>query len=287
MRLVSFEYGGRKSFGLVSEDGTIRPADDGSGRCADLREFLGTPPRAWDGCFREGLGIALEALRFMPVIPNPTKIVCVGLNYREHVGETGRQMSQYPVLFLRLPASQVGHLQPLVRPSVSEQLDYEGELAVIIGRAGRHIPRTRAFEHVAGYSIYNEASVRDWQKHTHQFTAGKNFTATGAFGPWLVTRDEIPDPGELTLTTRLNGKVVQHASVSQLIFPIDELIAYISTITELVPGDVLVTGTPGGVGGTRTPPLWMRPGDVVEVEIPRIGVLRNPIIPESTPPQPL
>lgn len=284
MRLASFEYQGRAWFGVVSHDGKVRPAADRCG-CKDLREFIATWPRAIDECFHTVPDLALDGLRLLPVITNPAKIVCVGLNYREHVGETGRQASQYPVLFLRLPATQVGHLQPLVRPRVSEQLDYEGELAVIIGRAGRHIARARAFEHIAGYSIYNEASVRDWQKHTHQYTAGKNFTGTGAFGPWLVTPEEIPDPRELTLTTRLNGQVVQHAGVSQLIFPIDELVAYISTITELVPGDVLVTGTPGGVGGTRTPPLWMRPGDIVEVEIPRIGVLRNPIVAESASPQ--
>jgi len=189
-------------------------------------------------------------------------------------------MSQYPVLFLRLPESQIGHLQPLLRPRVSQQLDFEGELAVVIGQPGRHIRASQALDHVAGYSIYNEASIRDWQKHTHQFTAGKNFSGTGAFGPWLVTPDEIPDPRKLTLTTRLNGAVMQHASVGDLIFPIEELIAYVSRITELRPGDVLVTGTPSGVGGLRTPPVWMQPGDLVEVEISQLGVLRNPVAEE-------
>ena len=254
-------------------------ADRFGGRCPDLRSLLaayGVP--AAPAVLREArTSFASSEVSWQPVIPNPDKILCVGLNYRSHIREVGRQVENHPVIFLRLPASQVGHLQPILRPRVSEQLDFEGELAVVIARRGRYISPESALEHVAGYSIYNEASVRDWQRHTHQYTPGKNFTATGAFGPWIVTADEIPRPNELSLTTRLNGQVMQDSSIDDLLFPIDELIAYVSSFTELVPGDVLVTGTPAGVGSMRKPPVWMKPGDTVEVEISSIGSLRNPI----------
>lgn len=281
MKFVSFEYEGRESFGAVMGERVIDLCGLASATYPDLRSLLAVTPARLEDLIATGPSVDLEKIRFRPVIPNPSKIVCVGLNYHEHVGETGRAPSSYPVLFLRLPESQVGHLQPLVRPCVSEQLDFEGELAVIIGRRGRYIPKGRALDYVAGYSIYNEASIRDWQKHTHQYTAGKNFSGTGAFGPWLVTTDEVPNPHRLTLTTRLNGKIMQHASTADMIFPIEQLLAYISTITELLPGDVLVTGTPSGVGGLRNPAVWMQPGDLVEVEISQLGVLRNPIVAEA------
>lgn len=221
--------------------------------------------------------VPLEGLRYAPVIPDPDKIICVGLNYRDHVAETGREVTEKPALFARFAASQVGHLQPLLRPAESAEFDYEGELAVIIGTAGRRIAARDALAHVAGYACYNEGSVRDWQRHTGQYLAGKTFAGTGGFGPWMVTADEIPDPGALTLTTRLNGQVVQHSPTALMITPVPALIAYISTILPLLPGDVIVSGTPGGVGAKRTPPLWMRPGDVAEVDISGIGVLRNPV----------
>ena len=224
---------------------------------------------------------AFEGLELAPVIPDPDKIVCVGLNYREHVAETGRTVTEKPLLFARFAGSQVGHLRPLVKPKASDEFDYEGELAVVIGKGGRHIAAERALEHVAGYSCYNDGSVRDWQRHTSQFLPGKNFAGTGAFGPRLVTADEIPDPSRLTLETRLNGKVVQHATTDLMITPIPEQIAYISAILPLLPGDVIVSGTPGGVGARRDPPLFMRPGDVAEVEIGGIGVLRNPVVAEA------
>ncbi len=168
---------------------------------------------------------------------------------------------------------------PLVRPTVSDNFDFEGELALIIGKGGRHIAEDRALDHVAGYACFNDGSIRDWQKHS--VSAGKNFPSTGGFGPWMVTKDEIPDPAALTLTTRLNGAEVQHAGTDMLIFPIPRLIAYVSAFTALNPGDVIATGTPEGVGLTRTPPLWMKPGDVVEVEISGIGTLRNPVVAEG------
>lgn len=224
--------------------------------------------------------IASTAILWRPVIPNPDKIICIGLNYREHIREVGRKVEDHPVIFLRLAASQVGHLQPILRPKVSDQLDFEGELAVVIGQPGRSIPAVKALQYVAGYSIYNDASIRDWQRHTHQYTPGKNFPSTGAFGPWMVTAEEAPDPSALHLTTRLNGQVMQSSGVDDLLFSVPDLIAYVSSFTELLPGDVLVTGTPSGVGAARKPPLWMQPGDSVEVEISVIGTLRNPIVQE-------
>jgi 2-keto-4-pentenoate hydratase/2-oxohepta-3-ene-1,7-dioic acid hydratase in catechol pathway len=215
------------------------------------------------------------------VIPDPDKIICIGLNYRDHVAETGRSITEKPALFARFAGSQVGHLQPLVKPAVSDEFDYEGELAVVIGKRGRHIPAEHALQHVGGYACYNEGSVRDWQRHTSQFLSGKSFAGTGAFGPWLVTADQIPDPSCLTLETRLNGEVVQHTTTDLMITPIAEQIAYISTMLPLLPGDVIVSGTPGGVGFKRSPQLFMRPGDVAEVEISGIGVLRNPVIAEG------
>ncbi|GCC48087.1 hypothetical protein chiPu_0032324, partial [Chiloscyllium punctatum] len=184
---------------------------------------------------------AIDKIAFAPVIPDPGKIICVGLNYRDHVAETGRTVTEKPALFARFACSQVGHMQPIVRPKVSDNFDYEGELALVIGKEGRHIPAGQALDHVAGYACYNEGSVRDWQRHTSQFLSGKTFANSGSFGPWLVTRDEIPDPSKLTLQTRLNGTVVQHTTTDLLITGIPELITYISTICPLVPGDVIVT----------------------------------------------
>jgi 2-keto-4-pentenoate hydratase/2-oxohepta-3-ene-1,7-dioic acid hydratase in catechol pathway len=211
------------------------------------------------------------------VIPRPDKILCVGVNYREHREETGRAPTEHPTIFVRFAASQIGQDQPMLRPVESERLDFEGEIALIIGRRGRRIPPASALEHVAGFSCYNDGSVRDYQRHTTQFTPGKNFVGTGAFGPWMVTRDEIGDPAALELTTRVNGEVMQHARADQLIFGFEAIIAYCSTFTELVPGDVIVTGTPGGVGAARTPPLFLQPGDVVEVEVQPLGTLRNTV----------
>ena len=284
MRLASFEHAGRSAYGVVAGADLIDLTASPNWPFPDLRSLLG----AWSPRVRDeiaaitGPRIGCSEVRWHPVIPNPDKIVCVGLNYRDHAAETRRAVLPHPVLFLRLPNCQVGHRQPLIRPSVSQQLDFEGELAVVIGAPGRHISAQTAGRHVAGYAIYNEASIRDWQHHTHQFTAGKNFMGTGAFGPWMVTADEIPDPQKLRLVTRLNGEVMQQASLSDLIFPVEELIAYISTFTELVPGDVIATGTPAGVGGLRKPPVWLRPGDTIEVEISNIGILSNPVEEETT-----
>jgi 2-keto-4-pentenoate hydratase/2-oxohepta-3-ene-1,7-dioic acid hydratase in catechol pathway len=251
-------------------------------RLPRLRDLLsaGALPEAERVAREAAPDFPLEGLQLAPVIPDPDKIICVGMNYRDHVAEVGRTVTEKPALFARFAGSQVGHLQPLVKPAVSDEFDYEGELAVVIGRQGRHIPVEHALEYVAGYSCYNEGSVRDWQRHTSQFLAGKSFAGTGAFGPWLVTADEIPDPSRLTLETRLNGKVVQHTTTDLMITSVPEQIAYISTMLSLLPGDVIVSGTPGGVGVKRSPQLFMRPGHVAEVDIRGIGVLRNPVIAE-------
>jgi len=227
----------------------------------------------------------LEEVRFLPPILDPGRIICVGLNYKSHIEETGRQMPSYPTLFTRFPDSHVAHGEAIIRPSVSEQHDFEGELAVIIGRSGRYIPAEQALQHVAGYSCYNDGSIRDFQAHTSQFTPGKNFWRSGAFGPWLVTTDEIPDPGQLRLETRLNGRIMQSAPTSDLMFDVPALVEYISTVFPLRPADVISTGTTGGVGKARKPPVFMRAGDRIEVELSSIGTLSNMVEDEPARPQ--
>ncbi|RDK07196.1 fumarylacetoacetate hydrolase family protein [Cupriavidus lacunae] len=279
MKLLSFEYRNQHSFGVVAGDRVIDLGPHRAALGTSLRDALerGALPAIAEIAKQSEATISLSEVRFLPVIPNPAKILCVGINYASHVKETGREMPRYPMFFTRFADSQTAHEQPILRPRASEKLDFEGELAVVIGKTARHVSAADALSHVAGYACYNDGSVRDWQKHTIQFTPGKNFPQTGAFGPWLVTADEIPDPSRLSLTTRLNGEVVQQATTDDLIFSVGEVIAYCATFTELRPGDVIITGTTGGVGAFREPPLWMRAGDVVEVEISAIGVLRNTI----------
>ncbi len=220
----------------------------------------------------------------LPPIPNPEKIICVGLNYLDHTAESGFVQPDYPTLFTRVNSSLVGDGAPIIRPNVSEQLDYEGELVAVIGRGGRHIKKADALDHVAGYSIFNDASIRDYQFKTPQWTVGKNFDGTGAFGPVFVTADELPDGCKgLKLETRLNGMIVQSAPIASMVFDVASQIEIISAAITLAPGDLLVTGTPSGVGLARKPPLWMKPGDICEVEIEGIGVLRNPIRDEVRP----
>ena len=280
MRFCSFIHNGQPSWGLVTDEGIV---DLGArGIAPTLRDFLALGElKAASALAGEKADFAFDAVEHAPVIPNPDKIICVGLNYHDHIQETGREETPNPVLFARYSGSQIGHSQALLRPRESEQFDYEGELAVIIGKEGRRISEADALAHVAGYACYNDGSVRDWQKHTHQFMPGKTFASTGAFGPWMVTADEIPDPASLHLQTRLNGKVVQDTDLTLLIASVPRLIAYCSTILPLLPGDVIVSGTPGGVGARRNPPLWMRDGDVCEVEISGIGTLSNPVRDEA------
>src|SRR5688572_3340595 len=279
MRLASFHTAAQgASYGAVTDKGIV-----------DLRRYLGNQFPDLKALIagnallkaQEHLGAAADYqysdITWLPVIPNPEKIVCVGLNYEEHRVETGRDKTENPALFLRVAESQVGHRQPLLRPRESTHLDFEAEIAVVIGKAGRRIAQRDAFSYVCGYSCYNDGSVRDWQRHTVQWTAGKNFARTGAFGPWMVTADEIAPDTVLTLSCRLNGQRMQHATTEMMIFKIPRLIEYISTFTTLAPGDVIVTGTPGGVGARRNPPLWMKPGDTVEVEVDKVGILINTI----------
>jgi 2-keto-4-pentenoate hydratase/2-oxohepta-3-ene-1,7-dioic acid hydratase in catechol pathway len=279
MRLVSFVADAGPSFGLVKGDGIVDLAT--RTRYATLRELItaGALENARE-FIAAGLDLPLDGTRLLPPIPNPGKIICVGLNYHDHVAETGRKLTENPTLFSRYPESQIGHLQPMIKPRESDQLDFEGELAVVIGSPGRRISEVDALKHVAGYSCYNDGSVRDWQHHTIQFMPGKNFVGTGAFGPWLVTADEIADPKSMSLTTRLNGVVMQSATVAMMITSIPAQIAYISTFVPLQAGDVIVTGTPGGVGAKRKPPIFMKEGDLIEVEINQIGTLRNMVVNE-------
>lgn len=221
-----------------------------------------------------------DKVRLLPVLPDPEKILCVGLNYATHVKETGREQKEFPAIFTRWADTLVADGEPLVRPRESTRFDYEGELAIIIGKGGRRICREHATDHIAGFSIFNDGSVRDWQRHNIQFTPGKNFPATGALGPELVTLDELADLGAERVQTRLNDELVQDQPVSDMIWDIPFLIEYCSTFTELRPGDVVATGTPGGVGDKRSPPLYMKPGDRVEVRIGTLGILSNPVIDE-------
>lgn len=231
---------------------------------------------------RKGRTIDLAQITYLPPLENPGRIWCIGLNYVDHSIESGFAIPSYPAIFSRFSSSMTGHNAPIVRPKVSTQLDYEGELVAVIGKAGRHIAKDKALEHVAGYSICNDASIRDYQFKSGQWTIGKNFDDTGPFGPIFVTSDELP-PGAagLKIQTRLNGIVVQDASTSSLIFDVATLVSQLSEAVCLQPGDVIVTGTPSGVGLARKPPLWMKHGDVCEVEIEGIGILRNPVVDEA------
>lgn len=283
MKIASFTHHGQDSYGVVQGNQII---DLGSMKVtlgADLKEVIARNRlvELGESDLSELPRLDIADITFLPVIGNPGKILCIGINYATHVRETGRDMPTYPMIFTRFADSQTAHEQAILRPTASPKLDFEGELAVVIGKTARHVKQAEALDFVAGYACYNDGSVRDWQKHTIQFVPGKNFPQTGGFGPWLVTADEIQDPQDLELTTRLNGQVMQHTSTSDMIFDVCKLIEYCSTFTELAPGDVIVSGTTGGVGAFREPPVWMQPGDIVEVEISSIGILRNTIADEK------
>ena len=283
MKFVSYTRCGRSGFGLVVEGGIVELAGRLDAGVTNLRQAIAADILAQAEPYAQGRGAELgwSDLSLLPVIPDPAKILCIGLNYQKHKEETGRPDVDNPTIFTRFADTQVGHGQALVKPNVTERFDYEGEMAVIIGRAGRAISEVDALKHVAGYACYNEGSVRNWQRHTSQFTPGKNFPGTGAFGPYLVTPQEVGDYRALPIQTRLNGRVMQEAALADLIFPVEHLIAYVSRFTPLSPGDVIVSGTPGGVGDKRDPPVYMVPGDTVEVEIGALGILRNPVVAET------
>ncbi|MHA8112249.1 fumarylacetoacetate hydrolase family protein [Kosakonia cowanii] len=277
MKLASFVHQGIRSYGIVSAEGVVNLGQRLGDRYADLKALLA----AADGLAQaaryseEAADLRFDEIAFLPVIDNPGKILCVGMNYAEKRKEFD-QHNPAPTLFVRFADSQTGHNAPVVKPRHSSEFDYEGELAVIIGKGGENIARETALSHVAGYSCYMDGSARDWQ-HSW-FTAGKNWRQTGAFGPWMTTADEIPDPHTLAIRTWLNGRMVQDDTTASMIHKVAELIEYISTFTSLTPGDVIITGSPGGVGKKRTPPLFMKAGDRIEVEIEKIGHLSNVIV---------
>ena len=277
---MSFVHQDRPAYGLVQDDHVVVLSAVLGERAPDLKALIaaGLLPQAAALAQTAGAPrVPLAGLTLLPVIPNPGRIFCIGLNYAEHVRETGREVTETPVVFMRVPASQVAHGQDIMRPPESVRLDFEAEIAVIIGKGGRRIREADAWDHIAGYSCYNDGSVRDWQVATSQWTPGKNFWRTGGFGPWMVSSDEIVPGQVMRLQTVLNGQVMQDTTTDKMIHSIPRQIAYISTFTPLSPGDVIVTGTPGGVGNKRNPPVYMKPGDVCEIVVDAIGTLRNGI----------
>lgn len=278
MRLISFRHQDRESYGVIVGDGIVDAGRRFGGRLPTLRTALGELDRLRD-LAGETPDVALADIEYLQPITDPGRITCIGLNYKKHIEEVGAKTPVQPSMFARVPNCQVAHLQPMVRPRASDNYDFEGELAFVIGKPGRHIAKADALAHVAGYSILNDGSLRDFQREG-SVHAGKNFWHAGAFGPWLVTADELPDPGAMTLITRLNGEEMQNGTTDDLLFGVDDLIAYLSQIWPLEIGDVISTGTPSGVGLGRDPHVWMQPGDTIEVEITGIGTLTNPIIAE-------
>lgn len=285
MRLLSYRRGETVSWGALQGEGVIDLKARLKGRYPTLRDAIaGARPGELEQAAAGAADFALSEIRYLPPLTNPEKIICVGVNYanRNEEYRDGSDLPRYPSLFMRAPDSFTGHNEPLVRPPESLQLDYEGEIALVIGKEGRRIPEARALEHVFGLSCINEGSVRDWLRHAKfNVTQGKNFDRSGGFGPWLVTRDEAPDFSRLSLTTRVNGEVRQKDTVESLIFSFAYLIAYISTFATLKPGDVISTGTPTGAGARFDPPRWLKAGDRVEVEVPGVGTLVNPVIDEA------
>lgn len=284
MKLLSFIHQGRETWGALVGADAIVDLGKALPQYATLTDYIasGAYLNAKQDVANKTADVKLADITFLPVIPKPEKIVCAVRNYMDHHQEVlaagmHRELSEEPPIFLRVWRSQVAHGQPIICPKVSGSLDWEGELAVIIGKEGRNIAEADAFDHVAGYSCYNDGSIREWQFHAKQIASGKNFESTGGFGPWMVTADEIAPNQELKLITRLNDEVVQSSHTGHMIFSIAKLISYASTIFTLVPGDVIATGTPAGVGWSRKPAWFMKPGDVCEVEIEGIGTLVNPI----------
>jgi 2-keto-4-pentenoate hydratase/2-oxohepta-3-ene-1,7-dioic acid hydratase in catechol pathway len=277
MRLVSFRDHDRDGWGDLRGN-VLVPADAAAGTLRDALRTLG-PERIADAL--SGPPMDAGGVTLLPPVPNSEKILCVGLNFDDHVREMNRAAPEFPVIFPRFPDSLVGHDAPLMAPRESAQFDFEGELAVVIGRTARYVAPERAMDHVFGYSLFNDGSVRDFQRHTHQFTPGKNFPRSGSFGPAIVPRDELGDLDGRAIRTRLNGVLVQESTLGELVFSVPQVISYVSRWTELRPGDVIAMGTPGGVGSSRTPPLWMYPGDRCEIEIDGVGLLANTIAEEA------
>jgi 2-keto-4-pentenoate hydratase/2-oxohepta-3-ene-1,7-dioic acid hydratase in catechol pathway len=284
MRFAVYVLNGHRGLAVDSAEGFRGLFQYERGYPGDLDHLIASQAdlSAAASALQAGQPISLETARLLPPFPDPGKIICIGLNYVDHSAEVGMALPQYPVVFARFSSSLIGHLSPVVMPRQSIQLDYEGELVAVIGKSGRNISREEALDYVAGYSLFNDITVRDYQLRTSQWTVGKNFDGTGAFGPFFVPSDELP-PGckGLQLTTRLNGRTVQRAAIADMIFDVEALIASLSEAFTLSAGDIIVTGTPGGIGMSHSPPLWMKPGDTCEVEVPGLGVLRNSIVDAS------
>src|SRR6266446_290990 len=282
MKLASYVSGDKPAFGIVTDMGVITLSDRLNRRNVTLKDAL-SEDDTLDEVLKLAEGaepdLSLERLTFLPVITNPNKILCVGINYRSHAAEHGHAVAEKPNIFTKFTDTLCSHDGVMLRPKASQELDFEGELAVIIGKGGRAISAEKALSHVAGYTCFCDGSVRDFIKVS--LITGKNFPATSPLGPWMVTADEIPDPSKLTLTTRLNGQQMQHSGTDMLMHDVPALIAYCSTFTELSPGDIIATGTPEGIGARRTPPVWMKAGDVLEVEISQIGTLRVRVVDEK------
>jgi 2-keto-4-pentenoate hydratase/2-oxohepta-3-ene-1,7-dioic acid hydratase in catechol pathway len=280
MRLVSFRHANAAKIGAVVEGGILDLSSRSPSGWTSLREAIAAKALTELAAMARSSGpdLKFEEVELQPVIPDPGKILCIGLNYKSHVGEMGRELPTSPSVFSRFTDTLVAPGGDMVRPRASIAFDFEGELAIVIGERCRHVSRAGALSVVAGYTCFVDGSVRDFQKHST--TAGKNFPATGPLGPWLVTADTLPDPQSLELTTRLNGKVVQHDTTDHMIFDVGAIIEYLSTVTTLEPGDVIATGTPDGVGAGRKPPLWMKAGDKIEVEISGIGTLIANVVDE-------
>jgi 2-keto-4-pentenoate hydratase/2-oxohepta-3-ene-1,7-dioic acid hydratase in catechol pathway len=285
MRFVSFQAADHAGFGVVKGNAIVDLGTSLGPTCPTLGAVLraGELPRAMELAAAREPSIALDSIRYLPTIPDPEKIICIGINYgnRNEEYKDGAEAPKYPSVFMRTPGSLVGHLEPIWNPPESEQLDYEGEIVIVIGKAGRRIEEEHAWRHVAGLSLMNEGSVRDWLRHSKfNVTPGKNFERSGSFGPWLVTADELDATAALHLTTRVNGELRQDDTTANLIFPFARLIAYLSSFMRLTPGDIIATGTPTGAGARFDPPKYLRDGDVVEVHVPELGTLRNPIVDE-------
>ena len=276
LKFLSYEHAHGAAFGAVVGDDIVDLSDVGP----SLKAVLATGPldNLRSVVAKRKPTVRLDHVVLHQVVPDATRIICVGKNYRDHAAEMGGEVPKNPNLFIRTPQSLVGHKQSIVCPISSSQFDFEGELAVIIGRGGRHIPKDKALSHVAGYSCFMDGSLRDYQKHS--FTAGKNFDSSGACGPWLVPASAVPNPQNLRLITRVNGTVMQNASTAEMIYTVADVISYISAFTHLEPGDVIATGTPAGVAAGRNPSPWLKPGDRVEVEIENVGTLANTVIAE-------
>lgn len=280
MRFCSFTREGQERFGLVAEAGVVDLT--GTRGHTTLAEAIAADDlAALADDADEGAAIALSKVSLLPTIPNPSKVVCIGLNYEPHRIEMGRDRDPYPTVFVRLHDTLVAHGAPLTKPRNSDAFDYEGEIAIVIAKSGRHITEDEAMDHVAGYTCFMDASVRDFQGQN--LIAGKNFPATGGMGPWLTAAQSMPPPEKVTLETRLNGKTMQTGSLNELTYALPELIAYVSSWTSLAPGDVISTGTPSGVGTARKPPVYMKPGDTISVAVAGVGVLEHPIVAEDRP----